>query len=406
VVLCVDDAHYLDGASLTLLRRLVWASQSLPLCVVVTTRPGPSREQLTALVRQAQVRLWLPPMGPMMIERLVFDRTGRWPGPLLRRILGLAAGNPLFVSELLGAYEKAGALAEAGPDVIEARFELDLRGTGLDEVIRAQLRQLDEPARDVLAAIAVWGTGIGADDLTGMLPGSAHALDEPVERAVASGLARREPVGTVGFTHDLFREVTYGDLAESRRRDMHRQAARVLAAAGCRPSLVADHLLRAAGTDYDPALVAALHEAVAATSGYAPEVTADLLDDVASVGADVPEQLLLDHADALFQRGRGESAETLIRDRITAVTDAAVAAQMQVILIRSLFNRADTAAALEAIGRTAAIAGLPAATVRQLEGTRAWLLVMAGQGPPAAELDAMLARYVAAGDQDARSNTC
>jgi DNA-binding CsgD family transcriptional regulator len=404
VVLCVDDAHHLDGASLTLLRRLVWASRSLPLCVVVTTRPGPSREQLTAVVRQAQVRLWLPPMGPMMIERLVFDRTGRWPGPVLRGVLDLAAGNPLFASELLGAYEKAGALAETGPDVIEARFELDLRGTGLDEVIRAQLRQLDEPTRAVLAAMAVWGTEVGAGDLTSMLPGSAQPLEGLIERAISSGLARREPVGTVGFAHDLFREVTYADLPEPQRRDLHRQAAQVLAAGGYRPSLVADHLLRAAGTDDDPALVAALREAVAATSGYAPEVTADLLDDVASVRADVPEPLLLDHADALFRRGRGESAETLIRDRIATVTDPGVAAQMQTILIRSLFNRADTAAALEVIGQTAAIAGLPAATVRQLEATRAWLLVMAGRGLPGAELDAMMARYVAADDQDARAN--
>ena len=126
----------------------------------------------------------------------------------------------------------------------------------------------------------------------------------------------------------------------------------------------------------------ALHEAVAATRGYAPEVTAGLLDDAAAIGADVPEALLLDHADALFRRGRGESAETLIRDRIMTVTDPAVAAQMQVILIRSLINRADTAAALEVIEQTAAVAGLPAATVRQLEGTRAWLLVLAGQGLP------------------------
>ena len=121
-------------------------------------------------------------------------------------------------------------------------------------------------------------------------------------------------------------------------------------------------------------------------------------------GRSVPEPLLLDHADALFRRGRGESAETLIRERIVTVTDPAVAAQMQVILIRSLINRADTAAALAVIERTAAIAGLPAATVRQLEGTRAWLLAQAGQGLPAAELDAMMARFVAAGDQDAQAN--
>ena len=104
------------------------------------------------------------------------------------------------------------------------------------------------------------------------------------------------------------------------------------------------------------------------------------------------------------RQGRAESVETLIRERIRTVADPGVAAQMQVILIRSLMNRADVTAALEVIERTATIAGLPAATVRQLEGTRAWLLVLAGQGQPAAELDAMMARFVAAGDKDARAN--
>jgi len=405
VVLCADDVHHLDAASLTVARRLIWASRSLPLAVLITTRPSPAREQLTALAGQAQVRLRLPPMGRMMVERLVFDRTGRWPGPVLRRVLGLAAGNPLFVGELLEAYEKAGALAEAGPDSIEARFELDLQVTGLDEVIRGHLGQLDEPTREVLAAMAVWGTDVGADDLASMLPGSAHPLDELVERAVSSGLARRELAGTVGFTHDLFREVAYGDLPEPRRRETHRRAAQVLAAAGYRPTLVADHLLRAATADADPELVTALHEAVTATRGYAPEVTADLLDDLAATsGSDVPEPLLLDHVQALFLRGRGESAETLIRERITTVTDPAVAAQMQVVLIRSLINRAAVTAALEAIGQTTAIAGLPGTALRQLEGTRAWLLVLAGQAPPAAELDAMMARFAAAGDRDAEAN--
>ena len=404
VVLCADDAHHLDAATLTLIRRLVWASRSLPLAVLITTRPDPSREPLTMLIGQAEVRLWLPPMGPMMVERLVHHRTGRWPGPLLRRILGVAAGNPLFVAELLRAYQDAGALAESGPDVIEARFELGLRGTGLDEVIRGQLGQLDRPTRDVLAAMAVWGTDIGAGDLARLLAGPEGALDEPLQRAISSGLIRRDPGGTVGFSHDLFREVTYGELADAERRTMHRRAADVLAADGYRPSLIADHLLRAAGTGGDPALVTALHEAVTATRGYAPEVTADLLDDVAAVGAQVPGQLLLDHADALFHRGSGQAAEMLIRERVTAVTDPAVATQLQVILIRSLFNRADVTAALAVIERTAAIGGLPAAAVRQLEGTRAWLLVQAGQGPPAAELDAMMARYAAAGDTDAQAN--
>lgn len=134
VVLSVDDAHNLDAATLTLIRRLVWASRSLPLAVLVMTRPDPPREPLMMLMGQAKVRLWLPPMGPMMVERLVHDRTGRWPGPLLRRILAVAAGNPLFVAELLRAYQSADALADVVPDLVEARFELDWHGTGLEEV--------------------------------------------------------------------------------------------------------------------------------------------------------------------------------------------------------------------------------------------------------------------------------
>ena len=76
----------------------------------------------------------------MMVERLVFDRTGRWPGPLLRRILGHGRRQPAVRRRTAARLRRsAGALAEAGPDTIEARFELDLQATGLDEVIRAQL---------------------------------------------------------------------------------------------------------------------------------------------------------------------------------------------------------------------------------------------------------------------------
>ena len=93
-----------------------------------------------------------------------------------------------------------------------------------------------------------------------------------------------------------------------------------------------------------------------------------------------------------------------MEEELATVTDPAVAARLQLILIRSLMNRADAAAALTVIERTAAIAGLPAASVRQLEGTRAWLLILAGQGLPAAELEAMVARFAAAGDEDAQAN--
>src|SRR5580658_10009595 len=67
VVLGVEDAHNLDAATLTLIRRLVWASRSLPLAVLVNTRPDPPREPLAMLIGQVTLRLRLSPMGPMMV---------------------------------------------------------------------------------------------------------------------------------------------------------------------------------------------------------------------------------------------------------------------------------------------------------------------------------------------------
>jgi hypothetical protein len=50
------------------------------------------------------------------------------------------------------------------------------------------------------------GTDIDAGDLARLLAAPADALDEPLQRAISSGLVRRDPGGTVGFSHDLFRE--------------------------------------------------------------------------------------------------------------------------------------------------------------------------------------------------------
>ena len=405
VVLCADDAHHLDAATLTLLRRLVWASRSLPLAVLVTTRPYPVREPLTMLIQQAAVRLRLPPMGPMMVERLVYDRTGRWPGPLLRRALGLAAGNPLFASELLRAYQDAGALAEVGADSVEARFELDSRGAGLDELIRAQLAQLDEPTRDVLAAMAVWGTEVGAATWAACCPATRttwtscwrgpsrpawSAATRPARSASATACSARSR--TTNWPRLSIAICTGRSRGCSPR-------------PGTGPASSPTTCCAPPGPTPTPAWPPPCTTRSRRTRGYAPEVTADLLDDAAALrGPDVPDQLLLDHVDALFHQGRCRAAETLIRERIMTVTDPAVAAQMQLILIRSLINRADLNAVLAVMDRTIAIAGLPDVTRRQLEGSRAFLLTQAGQAPPAAELDAMMARFTAAGDQDAQAN--
>ncbi|HEY7815834.1 MAG TPA: AAA family ATPase, partial [Nakamurella sp.] len=119
LVAWVDDAHNADAASLAGLRRLVWASRSLPLTVVLSARPFPVPEQLELLLRQVDTTVELPPMDPMMTERLVYDRVGRWPGPRLRKVLAGAGGNPLFVNELLLELQADDGLRPVGADTVD-----------------------------------------------------------------------------------------------------------------------------------------------------------------------------------------------------------------------------------------------------------------------------------------------
>jgi DNA-binding CsgD family transcriptional regulator len=403
----LDDAHHADAGSLTVLRRLVWASRDLPLVVLITARPMPVREQVDILVRQVQHRLQLPPMDKMSVERMVFDRTGRWPGVRLRQSIGSAAGNPLFVVELIRALEKDCALVPYGVDIIDVDSEISSRAAGLDAVIREHLRQLDESAFDLLAALAVCGTSVSTDDLAALTYTAAADLQAPVARAIASGVAHHVATDTIDFSHDLYREVLYGDLSLTFRQATHRRVATLLAQDGRRPSLVAEHLLQATSIKAaaDPDTLAALTEAASESRLFAPEVAADLLAEAEATGiGDKSDGRLYERLQDLFLAGRGELADQLIRERIRGVRNPDVAAGMQTLLIRSLVNRAETDAAVATIERTAAIPGLPAPILNQMQSLRLWVLLLAGRPPSAGETAALLTRFAAAADRPAQAS--
>ena len=407
VVVWLDDAHHADAGSLTVLRRLVWASRNLPLVVLITARPLPVREQVDMLVRQVQHRLRLPPMDKMSVERMVFDRAGRWPGVRLRQLIGSAAGNPLFVIELIRALEMKGALVASGGDIIDVDSEISPRSAGLDTVIREHLRQFDESAFDLLAALAVWGTPVSTDDLAALTYTTSADLQAPVARAIASSVVHPMAPDMIDFSHDLYREVLYQDLSSTFRQATHRRVAKLLARDGRRPSLVAEHLLQATSVDAtaDPDTLAALTEAVSESRLFAPEVAADLLAEAEVTGInDEPDARLYERLQDLFLAGRGELADQLIRERIAGVRNPDVAAGMQTLLIRSLVNRAETDAAVATIERTAAIPGLPAPIVNQLQSLRLWVLMLAGRPPSADETAALLAQFAATADRPAQAS--
>ncbi len=412
LVVWVDDAHHADAASLAGMRRLVWASRSLPLTVVLSARPFPTPDQLELLLRQVQVTVELPPMDAMMTERLVYDRIGRWPGRRLRRMLEAGGGNPLFVGELVRTLAETGGLQEAGSDSVEVASGAVAPAAALDAVIRGHLAELDDTTTELLSALAVWGTAATLADLGDVLYSTDGALAPARDRAVRSGVAHTPPSdGAIDFAHDLFREVTYAALPDASRRRLHRRVAAVLTERGAGPTLVAEHLLQAAaaqGRDDPPdrELLDALSAAVAASGQFAPQVAVDLLevaDELAVPDDPAAEGLVLQRAGELFRTGRGTVAERLVLERIGRIRDPAVAAGLQRVLITSQINRADVDAALVSMGHTLAIERLPAQIRRGLEAQRQWLLLLGGRFGLLDDLEAMAAQARIAGDEPAMS---
>ena len=411
LVVWVDDAHHADAASLAALRRLVWAGRSLPLSVVLTARPFPQPDQLDLLLRQVGLTVELPPLDRMMTERLVRDRTGRWPGPRLRHLLDAAGGNPLFVGELLRALAESGGLQPAG-DTVEVADGVAVPAAALDGVIRAHLAELDDTTTELLSALAVWGTPATPDDLAELVYSTADALAPALSRAVRSGVASGDGRnGTVDFAHDLFREVSYDALPDASRRSLHRRVAAVLTERGSGPALVAEHLLQAAAArrredPTDAELLGALNAAVEASGQFAPEVAVELLqvaDELTVRDDPAAEGLLLQRAGELFRTGRGTAAERLVLERIGGVRDPAIAAGLQRVLITSQINRADVDGALVSMGHTLAIERLPAPVRRGLSAQRQWLLLLGGRFGLLGDLDAMAAEAGAADDRPAES---
>lgn len=205
-LLIVEDAHWLDAASWEALFHLQGRAR-----VIVSTRPQPVPPEL-----RPDLVLKLTPLSEEATRALVSQLPGAPdPGPWLEK----AQGNPFFAQELALAVAEGLSL----PDSLQA-----LVVSRIDRLLAQQ--QL------ALKVASVLGQRFSLVDLGHLYP---VADDLP---AHARALEEREFVlphgpGELEFRHDVTREVAYGLLLHSQRRELHRQAAEWLADSGLHPLL-------------------------------------------------------------------------------------------------------------------------------------------------------------------------
>ena len=246
IVVVAEDLQWADELSLRGLASIARRLSSLPTALLVTLRPSPRppllERVLAALEPSSARRLVLEPLDDVAVTALTAALTGAPPGATLSGRVAGAAGNPLYVIELLRALEEDGALQVRGGavDVDDRTLPPTLR----DTIVR-RLSALPGETVEVLRVASLLGREFALNDLATVIGRPvvvvASQLRAPVEMALLSGAT-----DTLSFRHDLIREAVYDDIAPAIRRDLHTAAGRALADAGAPVAEVAQQFALAA----------------------------------------------------------------------------------------------------------------------------------------------------------------
>lgn len=263
VLVVLEDLHAADPSTLLLLEFIAGRVSVVPLVLVGTYRELEARRRddagSIARIGRAGRTLELPRLTPADVAVLVRGAIEGAGERLAATVFDTTQGNPLFVGEVVRDLRVYGE-----------RSELPL---GVREVIRQRLALLSPEVRLVLEACAVLGVELAVADVVRMMPQGEAALEEATSGGV---LVRRR--ARARFSHALYREALYGELAPARRQELHREAARSLAAAGAPLAELAHHLLEAGPGALPDAVEHAIRAAGHAVGAFAFEDAVAILE--------------------------------------------------------------------------------------------------------------------------------
>lgn len=250
-VLVVDELQWADRTTVAVWSRLARSVRQLPLLLIGVMRPIPRRDDLRVLRRiiEPAVRLRVGRLPDAAVLDLVATLAGGKPGDRLAELADGAAGNPLYLTELLGALTRGACLAvdEAGIAELTGGPAPD----SLPEAIADRLGFLSEAARTVLRAAALLGVGFSVADLVTVTSSPLAGLLPALDEARAAGVLA-EAGDDLAFRHPLIRKALYDELPASVRVAWHRTAAEALAEAGAPVERVARQLLPTLSTKDSP----------------------------------------------------------------------------------------------------------------------------------------------------------
>jgi len=240
----IEDAHWIDEVSESMLAAFLTVIPQTPSLVLVTYRP----EYRGALTRVTDAHtVALAPLSDSETTALVSELLGPDPstGELGHKIAERAAGNPFFAEEIVRELAERGVLSgEPGAYISAAEVgEVSVPAT-LQATIAARIDRLDPKAKRTLSAAAVIGSRFGLDLLTAL--GVEAVVDDLLAAQLIDQVSfTRQPEYV--FHHPLIRTVAYEAQLKSDRAKLHGRVAAAIesrdpTAAEENAALIAEHL--------------------------------------------------------------------------------------------------------------------------------------------------------------------
>jgi len=237
ILLVLEDLHWADALTVKLVQAALQYLSEYPLMVLALARPE-VQHLYPNLWAGLPVQLPLNPLPKKASERLVRQILGSNEDPVeVGRIIDQAAGNPLFLEELIRAVaEHQGGSA---PGTVMA-------------ILQARIGRLSPSARRTLRAASVYGQSFTEAGVRRLLSLTGHTellrgeLDELLREELIE--LPRERRGVAGpdfmFHHGLMRDAAYGLLSPEELVAWHASAGQYLESVGSQsPVQLAEHFL-------------------------------------------------------------------------------------------------------------------------------------------------------------------
>ena len=287
LAILVDDLPWADPLSQRFFAYLAERIDDLPIALVVTIRsgdPGVASPWVTSMWSSATSPVIRPSaLSWHAVEALLISNlpAGTVDEQLVSDVMRHTGGNPFYVVALADAMRADETPTLSTPEQVRWQITRRLARLSSSEVAFAKAGAVlgDETSLRDVAQLAGLADDEGVTAAEGLVAGHFLQSSEPVV-----------------FTHSIVREAVYGSLETDDRLALHARAARVMAAAGAEPEVVAEHLLLSSKA-HDSWAREALHTAgrAAARKGAAAAALRYLRHAADATDADqIPPSLLID----------------------------------------------------------------------------------------------------------------